>query len=115
GGAREPRGAGGPNKAEGVGPCARMGGAGGGAPPKAGGGGKQEKRDSAHAVIDRSRGARDAARRRATADVHLLAEADLEPQHVRGGLRPEGGGGAGAGQACHHEAVDLVLVGAGLL
>ena len=77
--------------------------------------GEKEERDLAHAVIDRSRGASDAARRRAAAGVDLLAEADLEPQHVGRGLRPERIGGAGAGQARHHQAVDLVLVDAGLV
>ena len=77
--------------------------------------GEQQERDLAHAIIDRRRRTRDAARRRAAAGVHLLAEADLEPQHVGGGLRPERVGGAGAGQPRHDQAVDLVLVGAGLV
>ena len=77
--------------------------------------GEQQERDLAQAVIDRGRRAHDAARRRAAAGVHLLAEADLEPQHVGRGLRPERIGGAGAGQARHDQAVDLVLVDAGLV
>ena len=77
--------------------------------------GEQQERDLAHAVIDRGRRAGDAARRRAAAGVDLLAESDLEPQHVGRGLRPERIGGAGAGQARHHQAVDLVLVDAGLV
>ncbi len=77
--------------------------------------GEQQEGDLAHAVIDRGRGAGDAARRRAAAGMDLLAEADLEPQHVGRGLRPERVGGAGAGQAGHHQAVDLVLLDAGLV
>ena len=77
--------------------------------------GEQQERDLAHAVIDGRRRPGDAARRRAAADVHLLAEADLEPQHVGRGLRPERIAGAGAAQARHHQAVDLALVDAGLV
>ncbi len=77
--------------------------------------GEQQERDLAHAVVDRRRRAGDAARRRAAAGVDLLAEADLEPQHVGRGLRPERIAGAGAGQARHHQAVDLVLLEAGLV
>ena len=46
-------------------------------------------------VIDRSRGARDTARRRAAAGMNLLAKADLDAQHVGRGLRPERVGGTG--------------------
>jgi hypothetical protein len=47
--------------------------------------------------------------------VHLLAEADLEAEHVAGALRPEHAGAAGAGQPGHRQAVDLGLVEAGLV
>ena len=77
--------------------------------------GEQQEGDLAHPVIDGGRRAGDAARRRAAAGVDLLAEADIEPQHVGRGLRPERIGGAGAGQARHDEAVNLVLVDTGLV
>ncbi len=77
--------------------------------------GEQQERHIAQAVVDRSRCAHDAACGRTAAGVDLLAEADLEAQHVGRGLRPEWIGGAGAGQARHHQAVDLILVDAGLV
>ena len=115
GAAEQTEGAGRTHQAVGVGPFAPVGVAVVGAVLQHVGVGEQQERDLAHAVIDRGRGASDAARRRAAAGVDLLAEADLEPQHVGRGLRPERIGGAGAGQARHHQAVDLVLVDAGLV
>ncbi len=77
--------------------------------------GEQQKRDLAHAVLDRSRRARNAPRRRAAAGVHLLAEADLKTENVGGRLRPERIGRAGTGEARHDETVDLVLGDPGLV
>ncbi len=75
--------------------------------------GERQERDFAQSVFDRGGRAHHAARRRAAADIHLLAEADLETQHVGYGLRPEDVAGAGAGHPRHHEPIDLVLFNAG--
>ncbi len=115
GAAEQPEGAGWPHQAIRVGPLAAIGVAVVGAVLQHVRVGEEKERDLAHAVIDRRRRPHDRTRRRAAAGVDLLAEADLEPQHVGGGLRPERVGGAGAGQARQHEPVDLVLVDAGLV
>ena len=77
--------------------------------------GEHTDRDLAHAGVDRRGGSRDGARRRAAAGVHLLAEPDLKAEHVAGALRPEHAGAAGAGEAGHDEAVDLLAFKAGLV
>ena len=77
--------------------------------------GKQQERDIAHPVIDRGSRAGDAACRRTATGVDLLAEANLEAQHVGRGLRPERISGTGAGQSRHHQAVDLVFGDASLV
>jgi hypothetical protein len=48
-------------------------------------------------------------------DMDLLAEANLEAQHVGRGLCPERISGTGAGQSRHHQAIDLVFGDASLV
>src|SRR5262249_59751824 len=80
-----------------------------------GGGSEKARRNIAHAAIERSGGWRHRPDRRAAAGMDLFAKAHFESEHVAGALRPEHAGATGAGEAGHHEPIDLGLVESGLV
>ncbi len=96
-------------QAVGVGPFAAVGMAVVGLVLQNVGVGERQERNLAQPVLDRGGRPNHAARGRATADVHLLAESDLETQFVGDGLRPEDVASPCACHSCNHEAIDLIL------